>query len=438
MAKRATFRHEDVEAVPRGWRVRTIAHGEHRVRVAFPAGRRQKGGGKLISILHPNKENPSSRCAAHIQKNYTEEVKDGKGNRWITSVTHSGKDWMAEGYPVVGKKIKRVGAPVIARGPSESEAADRLWMKIEPNPNYDRSNLTSAISAASKLSKGTGGVVYVYATAGGFVVTRTPPPPSQRHYIVEKAVVRLKNGSNPDKSTFWMTAQEAEDYLRQRELPKKSKRKAAASRRTPKRNLDEIGRAQKLYEEFSGKASGKVTMINEPVKARDDYAHLGWVEWVAFHLAYDDEGYDPPELSSDYHEMMEEGTDVDDAWEEIADSHEIKLRVLDFSGDEIRLAASPQGNQLYFLGGNQKAFEEHLGSFHTDTSRDRVLLGEVVALSYEAKKEQLGDKKPISYYHVFAEESGEPPVAYWDALTKRIMLVGGNYSLDNAKVGIVN
>jgi hypothetical protein len=55
MSKR--FRREDREAVPNGWKVRTVKAGSHRVRVAFPPGRRQKGSGKLVSVLHPIGEN---------------------------------------------------------------------------------------------------------------------------------------------------------------------------------------------------------------------------------------------------------------------------------------------------------------------------------------------------------------------------------------------
>jgi hypothetical protein len=56
MAER--FRHEDISAVPRGWKVRTVKHDGHRVRVAFPPGRRKTGSGRLVSILHPKSENP--------------------------------------------------------------------------------------------------------------------------------------------------------------------------------------------------------------------------------------------------------------------------------------------------------------------------------------------------------------------------------------------
>jgi hypothetical protein len=47
------FRHEDVSSVPGGWKVRTVKAGAHRVRVAFPPGRKQVGSGRLVSILHP-------------------------------------------------------------------------------------------------------------------------------------------------------------------------------------------------------------------------------------------------------------------------------------------------------------------------------------------------------------------------------------------------
>jgi hypothetical protein len=53
----AQYRHEEVAAVPSGWRVRTVTHSSgHRARIAFPPGRRRKGAGKLVSILHPRSE----------------------------------------------------------------------------------------------------------------------------------------------------------------------------------------------------------------------------------------------------------------------------------------------------------------------------------------------------------------------------------------------
>jgi hypothetical protein len=63
------FRHEDVESVPKGWKVRTVKSGAHRVRVAFPPGRKQKGSGRLVSVLHPTSgSNPCSNpCSLRSQ-----------------------------------------------------------------------------------------------------------------------------------------------------------------------------------------------------------------------------------------------------------------------------------------------------------------------------------------------------------------------------------
>jgi hypothetical protein len=64
------YTHQDVREVPRGWKVRTVRAREHRVRVAFPPGRRQKGSGVVVAVLHPKNENPNT-CTTR-QKNPAE------------------------------------------------------------------------------------------------------------------------------------------------------------------------------------------------------------------------------------------------------------------------------------------------------------------------------------------------------------------------------
>jgi hypothetical protein len=54
------FRVEHVQPKPQGWRARTIlTHTGHEIRLGFPPGRRRKGAGRLLQILHPKTENPS-------------------------------------------------------------------------------------------------------------------------------------------------------------------------------------------------------------------------------------------------------------------------------------------------------------------------------------------------------------------------------------------
>src|SRR5216684_68320 len=52
------YQHEHVAAVPRGYKVRTVPRGDHEIRLAFPPGRRHRGAGVLVEILHPREENP--------------------------------------------------------------------------------------------------------------------------------------------------------------------------------------------------------------------------------------------------------------------------------------------------------------------------------------------------------------------------------------------
>ena len=52
------YRTEHLATVPAGYRVRTVTRGGHRVRIAFPPGRRVKGSGQVVEVLHPLHENP--------------------------------------------------------------------------------------------------------------------------------------------------------------------------------------------------------------------------------------------------------------------------------------------------------------------------------------------------------------------------------------------
>lgn len=100
----AEYRHQDVQAVPAGWKVRTVKAREHRVRVAFPPGRKQKGSGVVVAVLHPKNENPGT-CTTR-QKNPAELLLMGAN-------------------PFPGKKAMRERATRI-RGARLSNPYDRL------------------------------------------------------------------------------------------------------------------------------------------------------------------------------------------------------------------------------------------------------------------------------------------------------------------------
>ena len=94
MPSEAQFRVQHVATVPRGYRVRTVTRAQHRVRIAFPPGRRVKGSGQVVEVLHPRNENP---CPV---KNPAELVLMGANPSWQIVVrsktSHRGEEiWPA-------------------------------------------------------------------------------------------------------------------------------------------------------------------------------------------------------------------------------------------------------------------------------------------------------------------------------------------------------
>ncbi len=108
------------------------------------------------AVTNPTK--PGWRQASMLRKrNYTEEVRTSEGKTVFIDVLGSGEKWTAEGYPVVGGKVRRVGKPVIAHGHSEADAYDNLIDKLERNPlrarNLKAKRNLDEIEAAAKLAE---------------------------------------------------------------------------------------------------------------------------------------------------------------------------------------------------------------------------------------------------------------------------------------------
>jgi len=156
--------------------------------------------------------------------------------------------------------------------------------------------------------------------------------------------------------------------------------------------------AKALYRKFHGKAPKEVLELQESAAMRGEYASLGdLVELVVKSPAGD------------------------------------SLRI-GFEGEKVKLASSPNGGQLYFLGGNQ-ALDGTLSRFKTDATKDLVDLGEAQSIVYRAAKDFTGFKSS-DWEHAFGEESGERPSAFYDKLKRRIFLVGGTYRVE--RPGIVD
>jgi hypothetical protein len=421
MAGRRKFRHQDIAAVPRGWKVRTVKEKGHDIRIAYPPGPRRKGAGRLISILHPVSErNPGPSCIDAYETGMLEagvpeagspsytELEQAIGELVLSSLAEGTNESGATANPDLKKywsEFKQKAGRFyrcLLGDKKKAETVEALPADAIENPARRRSSARQA----AKLGSG------------------------KRFRMLVKEIERQGGAISPRAVA---AAAGRKKYGKQ-----EMARLSARGRR--KKNPAEIGEAKVLYKRFSGAPSGKVTEIDVPAKARDDYAHLGWVQWLGFVPPYQrgNAAGQCPEMSETFADSMEQHNDINRAMRQVAAQFEVRLVWFNVEGDEIRLAASPKGNQLYLLGGRQTRLRQNLDLFKTDASRDRVDLGELVMIVYTAEKRHLGSDSEEPYYHWFAEERGEPPQAYFDAINGSIGLTGGDYSLDEAERGIIN
>lgn len=156
---------------------------------------------------------------------------------------------------------------------------------------------------------------------------------------------------------------------------------------------DEMGQAVKLYQTFHGKDPSGIVEKHVSAAMRLEYTALGDLEYLIV----------VPEDSR-------------------------KAVKIDFEGDHVKLAASPEGNQLYFIGGNQN-LASCLDKFTDDPSKDFIELGSASELQYFAHK-SVSNFQPVSYFHKFGEESGSLPMAFYDKLKKQVFLIGGEYRIE--------
>lgn len=108
-----------------------------------------------------------------------------------------------------------------------------------------------------------------------------------------------------------------------------------------------------------------------------------------------------------------------------------------------KIACNPSGTQLYVVDGDQSLNLSTMGfkgarkgkhGTYTD-EKDKVMVGEIVELTYRAKK-GFDNFKLTDYYHGLGEDSGVRPSLVYDALNKQMEIVGGQYKV--LDVGVVN
>jgi hypothetical protein len=157
------------------------------------------------------------------------------------------------------------------------------------------------------------------------------------------------------------------------------------------------GDGVKLYTEFHGVAPAEVIRVQESAEQRKEYVALG--ELVLLSGRWTDGG------------------------------------TFQIESDDIKLAANPEGTQLYFIGGSQAGVMNYLVKSGADTSKDLIEIGEATRVIYQTRKE-MDQFRVANYDHKLGENGGRPPILFFDKVRRRLFLVGGTYQV--RPEGIVN
>jgi hypothetical protein len=103
--------------------------------------------------------------------------------------------------------------------------------------------------------------------------------------------------------------------------------------------------------------------------------------------------------------------------------------------DDVKLAANPEGTQLYFIGGSQAGVMNYLVKSGADTSKDFIEIGKATRVVYQTRKE-MDQYRVANYDHALGENGGRPPLLFFDKIRRKMFLVGGTYQV--RPEGIVN
>jgi hypothetical protein len=188
----------------------------------------------------------------------------------------------------------------------------------------------------------------------------------------------------------------------------KSKAAALPARRRRTRNPEMAGTQQavRLFETFHGRDAQEVVEKQVSAAMRMDYTALG--DLVALGLG----------------ECSKHGNALVNGWDECNN--------LLFEGDGVKLASSPEGRQLYLIGGNQN-LDKALSSWEgIDPEKDLIDLGECGFVVYEARKAH-SNFEPVEWVHEFGEGGNTVPRILYDRLKRQVFLSGGEYFIDASK-----
>jgi hypothetical protein len=158
--------------------------------------------------------------------------------------------------------------------------------------------------------------------------------------------------------------------------------------------------AEALRETFTGARVGRVQVMNEPHMPAGDYAMLGKLLSL----------YVKPHKGGQVFEIKAEGGTI--------------------------LVSDETARQIYFVGGNQDVSADLHIFGAIDRGAGLFELGEARRVDYKQRKEHAPHPDADSWRHDLGEENGIRPTVLFDSRSKRLLLEGGDYRIEEA--GIIN
>jgi hypothetical protein len=417
MAK--SFRHEDIAAVPSGWKVRTVTTPSgHRVRVAFPPGRRKTGSGRLVSILHPNRGpnpclNPCTLRSANPQELMVMSANNPPRSRRNAETK----------YEVVA--LGRWGGELRKTFDTREEAKQfakasiNLQQYFKPHIRKLRTNPASELLVMSanphhgrRIIAGIGALERNPETGAEFAGEYEPTkewilPVEATEEQAKMVAAKLEHEYPHGLFYMYQDPQANQAWVIRMAEPKRSANPRVEVYRT------ENPSAQAIAEVFSGRPLEFVDVDYEPHMPRARYAYLSKLVGLTIKPA--------------------SGGQVMGIawWNAPASAHDIEhyggeLRPLVGAPD---LVAGESDKRLYLFKGVQN-IESSLRSFGAQAIDGQVYeLGEARVLRYRMKKSPIDDEL-MDYVHTFGEEGGARPRVLFDAEHKKILFDGGDYRID--------
>lgn len=408
------FRHEDISSVPAGWKVRTVTtSGGHRVRVAFPPGRRKTGAGRLVSILHPlTGSNPCGNPCSVRSSNpqelivmganpprrrmsnppampsnpwYSEKIEQGK-NRAVIWASSEGGPFHAHAYhehqdlgPIGPRSSRWKGYSLQhARKLAQQWIDKQLGENPQSGHNSQRrvfwDDSIKKYTAHKFLSK-----------YGNLVASGKSKAEAIRN--LNSAVARAKSGQhNPNPQELLIMGANPRVEVVHGENPP----------------------VEDIHEEFTGQEVKWRDIYNEPHMPAGRYAELGPL--IALYV------------------KPVKGGQV----QRIGAPEAVEHGYPEYWNDKPPIVVTDStARKIYFVDGCQDmtAILEHFGAERREGTYQWVL-GQVRRIDYECLKEHVAHPDEDLWKHNHGEEDGQLPTLVFDQSAKRLLYEGGNYRIE--------